>query len=296
MSWTRTFGRMLSILEITYLASTSFAMSALRYIVVSGQHVLANYPYTLQTTAGICVGAIGLTVYGVLFPLCLVIKLWSMSPDSVIRRRKKRPEGITRLEDDGGFREEKNVQLFGWLYEKFKVERYYMAHMHLLHRFIFIAAVTLLIDPALQLLTSTVITLVFAVLFLVARPYFLTRVNVLQAVLYISIVCVLVCGIGFYSPLAILEGSFWSITFQYIGYIILGLAGGVFLWVSTIEILEYLCRVASGELLLQHLYLDREDDKGRQTVKRITKLADVFCSVRLWRSVCNSVVLVSCTC
>lgn len=278
--WSRDaiIGRVLNILEITYLASTLYAMSALRSISVSGESVLANYPYTVQTTAVIVVGAVGLVLFSIAFPLFLIIKLWTLSPDSLWRRTLY-GDTYRRLEDPGGFRKEENIKMLGWLYEKFRVERYYMAHMHLLHRFVFIAAISFVVDPAIQLVLTISFTLMFAALFIMTRPYFLPRLNILQAVLYMSIVFILGCGAAFYSPYASYEGAQWNTAFEVLGFVIIGGGGLVFGWIATVEILENLCSILAKEAL----YQEAESTSRQVGEAQVKALAEIFSSVRLWR-------------
>jgi len=157
--------------------------------------------HTPQDSTVIILGVVGLTVFGLLFPIVVLILLWSWSPDSPIRRyclryqTSKSPSNpIKQRDDPGGFIESKNKILLGWLYTEFRVEVYFMSAMHLVHRFFFVAIVSLLVNPALQLLCSVILTSIFAIWFVVTRPYYNDRLNVLQATMYASILIQL--GIG----------------------------------------------------------------------------------------------------
>jgi hypothetical protein len=62
-----------------------------------------------------------------------------------------------------------------------------MSAMHLVHRLLFAAAVLLVTRQGLQLLISALLTMFFAVLFYSKAPYYSSRLNVLQTVLYTSV-------------------------------------------------------------------------------------------------------------
>ncbi|KAG7670234.1 hypothetical protein KSW81_008369 [Nannochloris sp. 'desiccata'] len=98
--------RVFSILETTYLASTLYALSALRYIEVGGKKVVARAPATMWSSAVIVLGSVGLAFYAILFPLVMFFVLWSWSPDCPYR---KRPKGVLQEEDPGDFQAKKSL-------------------------------------------------------------------------------------------------------------------------------------------------------------------------------------------
>lgn len=276
-SWNSIAGRMLGILDITFVPSTQMAMSGLRFKYVSGARVVAKAPYTAQSTAIIVLSTLGLCIYSIAYPVYVFVHLWSCSPDSAWRRgtNSNRP----RHEDPGGFREKENLQLLGWMYDLLRVERFYMALMHLYHRFVYIALMVLITNPAVQLVLSLLWTFLFAAVFAVAPPYFHKRFNILVGLLYLTVVIVLGCGSSFYSPYSVFEGSGWVSGFEILAFIAIGVGAFVFIWVGIVELLEMMSSMVACEVLYQHLPYSAIKCKESD----IDELADVFNQARLWR-------------
>lgn len=274
-------GICVSVLEITYVASTYYAFSALAGINVSGTWVVMQAPYTNQTTTVIVIGAVGLVLYSLLYPGVIAFQLWKLSPDCPWR---KRPPGQSRDEDAGGFREEENITAYGVLYEKFKVEKYYMAFVHLLHRLVFIAIVAVSEDVNLQLLLGILVTMAFAFLFLWTKPYYLQRTNMLQAILYTSVVVQLGIGTKFNNTFPY-NNEAWDQAFAVLSIIAICTAGAGFVWISAMDVIEYICANLANQAVLGYLARRQGMTVKEQNANahRIAQLVEVFDPVRLWR-------------
>lgn len=149
----------------------------------------------VQSPAVLALGIIGLVLYAIVFPVFLYIKLYSLSPKWPGRRAVLK---CKVKEDSGGFREKRNLRMLGWLYAKFRVEHWYMAVAHLLHRFTMTAVISFMVNPGLQLFVSAALTIIVAAFFLITAPYYNRRLNVMQAIMYASVLFQLGFGSCFY--------------------------------------------------------------------------------------------------
>ena len=152
--------------------------------------------YMAQTPIVVTLGVVGL-LFGIAFPMYLYISLYSFSP-KFPGRRYVLFKGQPVKEDSGGFREKTNLRKLGWLYAKFRVEHWYMAVAHLAHRFLMTAVVSFVVNPGLQLFLCEALTIIFASFFLTTMPYYNKRLNVVQLVMYASVMFQLGIGFAFY--------------------------------------------------------------------------------------------------
>ncbi len=268
--------RALNLFEITYLASVQYGFSALRSTTIGNQKVLAKAAYMPQTTSVLVVGAIGLAVLGVAFTLFLMIFLWSFSPDCPFRSL---PDDVAcKEEDPGGFVAPESKQWLDWLYKDFRMEVYYMASMHLVHRFFFAAAVSLIVMYQMQLMVSTLLTILFAAFFFSKQPYYHRRLNVLQTLLYSSICLQLGFGLCFFPDAPWTPA--WSRAFLYCNWAMIITVFGILTWVIAMDSFEWWayrkCKLKVEEYIAQRGITDLSSE-------HIGILIDVFSPTRLWR-------------
>ncbi|KAL4542165.1 hypothetical protein Ndes2437B_g06475 [Nannochloris sp. 'desiccata'] len=269
--------RVFSILETTYLASTLYALSALRYIEVGGKKVVARAPATMWSSAVIVLGSVGLAFYAILFPLVMFFVLWSWSPDCPYR---KRPKGVLQEEDPGDFQAKKSLTLLGWLYSDFRAEVYYMSFMHIPHRLCFAVSVTLITNPGFQLLISIIVTVFFALLFILKVPYYNHRLNVLQITMYTSILLQLALGVCYASTGDIFSEN-WSTAFTFISFTLIVIVVCVLIWIISMDLLEYIASV-STKSAIQGFYTAFYVEDADELPSEIESLIDMISAPKLW--------------
>jgi Transient receptor potential (TRP) ion channel len=221
----------------------------------------------------------GLTVFGVAFTLYVLIMLWRFSPNYPFRTL---PDGCTAKEKDpGGFIDEHHYKWLGWLYNDFRMEVYYMSAMHLIHRFLFAAVVSLAVMEGMQLLLCTLLTMFFAVLFFSKAPYYSKRLNVLQTVLYTSVLFQFGFGICY---IGVWQGNWWSII-EYFNWAMIILVFSIIMWIISMDGFEYWADVNSKKAIRKYLSERKERKEAVPSDKDADFLIDVFSPTRLWRYV-----------
>ena len=224
--------------------------------------------HTAQDASVIAMGIAGVIFYGILFPAVIIIMLWSWSPECPLRLslgRRHKPLPVKREDDPGGFLLPRNRTLLGWLYGEFRSEVYYMSSMHLVHRFLFCAVVSLVINPAMQLLLSVLLTSVFAIWFIVTRPYYNDRLNVLQAVMYASILIQIGIGTCYYS--GNLFSKVWRSRFEFASFTMIVGVGLVLLWITIMDFCDYSAFNKAERKILKYLRLRQTHNEDAYLAK-----------------------------
>jgi len=221
--------------------------------------------------------------------------LWIWSPESRLRKilgRHHKPLPVKPDDDPGGFLVPRNRILLGWLYREFRPQLFYMSALHLVHRFFFAAVVSIVINTAFQLLLSVVLTLIFAISFLVTKPYYNDRLNVLQAVMYASVLIQLGLGTCFYS--GSLFSEVWRSRFQFASFMMIVGAGLVFLWTIIMDVCDFSAFNKAERVILNYLrhrhndYItengnyERSEEQFELKEEAVKELIEMFNPVKLW--------------
>ena len=136
------------------------------------------------------------------------------------------------------------------------------------------------------MLLALLVTFGFGVAFLVTRPYFLMRLNVLQGVLYISTVCMCMIGGLFYSNQFWLIDS-WGRAFTIMAFIIIAGTTATFFVVIVYEILEWHAKISTLKRLEEACMRDPDSRYGSDGFNRdeVEAFVSVFHPRKLSRSV-----------